>query len=96
MRFFALARGIATLSALFGLGGGAWAPAPAAAAVSNLSPGQSVKFRPIAQLPRSSSDPVASVANIVNMTRHPALPSALLGSAYNGWLTVADSRGSIY
>ena len=90
-----LTRGIAAIVAAFGLGG-AWAPAPVAAAVSNLSPGQSVKFRPIAQLPRSSSDPVASVANIVNMTRHPALPSSLQGSAYNAWLTVADSRGSVY
>jgi len=95
MNSSALARGIATISALIGLGG-AGVPAPVAAAVSNLSPGQSVKFRPIAQLPRSSSDPAASVANIVNMTRHPALPSSLQGSAYNAWLTVADSRGSVY
>jgi hypothetical protein len=32
------------------------------------------------------------VANIVNITKHPSLA----GSSYNGWLTVADSRGPVY
>src|SRR5262245_56504599 len=52
----------------------------------------SAKFRPIAQLPKSSTDSAASVANIVNITKHPSLS----GSSYNGWLTVADSRGPVY
>jgi hypothetical protein len=69
---------------------------PAFAATANLSPGLSAKFRPIAQLLRSASDPSASVANIVNITKHPPLPSSLPGSYYNSWLTVADSRGRIY
>jgi len=30
------------------------------------------------------------------MTRHPALPASLAGSFFNGWLTVADSRGPVY
>jgi glucose/arabinose dehydrogenase len=65
---------------------------PAFAASANLSPGLSAKFRPIAQLPKSSTASGASVANIVTITKHPSLAK----SSYNGWLTVADSRGPIY
>ena len=81
-------RGAATLTAA------AWISA-ASAAPANLSPGISVKFRPIAQLRSSAPSSTASVANATNITTHPALPSSLAGSVYNNWLTVADSRGRV-
>ncbi len=86
-----IAAGIAAVATAIGLGT-TGASEPAFAAIANLSPGESAKFRPIAQLPKSSTDSAASVANIVNITKHPTLP----GSSYNGWLTVADSRGPVY
>jgi glucose/arabinose dehydrogenase len=85
------AAGIAAVATAIGLGT-TGASGPAFAATANLSPGLSAKFRPIAQLPRSSTDSAASVANIVNITKHPSLSE----SSYNGWLTVADSRGPVY
>jgi hypothetical protein len=89
--FLTRAAGIAAVATAIGLGT-TGASEPAFGATANLSPGLSAKFRPIAQLPKSSTTSAASVANIVKITRH----SSLWGSSYNGWLTVADSRGSIY
>jgi glucose/arabinose dehydrogenase len=89
--FLTRAAGIAAVATAIGLGT-TGVSEPAFAATANLSPGLSAKFRPIAQLPRSSTDSAASVANIVKITRHPSLA----GSSYNGWLTVADSRGPVY
>jgi hypothetical protein len=68
----------------------------AAAAPANLSPGVSVKFRQIAQLPSTATSSTASVANAVTITKPPPLPASAGGSAYNSWLTVADSRGRVY
>jgi glucose/arabinose dehydrogenase len=89
--FLTRAAGIAAVATAIGLGT-TGASEPAFAATANLSPGLSAKFRPIAQLPKSSTDSAASVANINNITKHPTLA----GSSYNGWLTVADSRGPVY
>src|SRR5262245_10761608 len=89
--FLTRGAGIAAVATAIGLGT-TGASEPAFAATANLSQGLSAKFRPIAQLPKSSTDSAASMANIVNITKHPSLP----GSSYNGWLTVADSRGAVY
>jgi glucose/arabinose dehydrogenase len=89
--FLTTAAGIAAVATAIGLGT-TGASGPAFAATANLSPGLTAKFRPIAQLPKSSTDSAASVANINNITKHPTLAE----SSYNGWLTVADSRGPVY
>ncbi len=89
--FLTRAAGIAAVAAAVGLGT-TGASEPAFAATANLSPGLSAKFRPIAQLPKSSTNSTASMANINNITKHPSLA----GSSYNGWLTVADGRGPVY
>src|SRR5262245_48548512 len=89
------AAGIAAVAMAIALGT-TGASEPAFAATANLSPGINARFVPIAQLPSSTTDPSASVANIVNITKHPPLPSSLPGSYYNKWLTVADSRGRAY
>lgn len=67
----------------------------AAVSAANLAPGIGVEFRTIAKLRSTAPSSTASVANAVNVTRHPALSSSLGGSAYNSWMTVADSRGLV-
>ena len=84
--------GAAALAAAVGIG---VVGTPQRASAANLSPGISVKFRPIAQLRSTASSSTASIANVVNITKHPALPTSLAGAAYNSWLTVADSRGLV-
>ena len=84
--------GAAALAAAVGIG---VVGTPQRASAANLSPGISVKFRPIAQLRSTASSSTASVANVVNITKHPALPTSLAGAAYNSWMTVADSRGLV-
>ncbi len=56
------------------------------------TPGMSVKFVKVADLPSSTTTVGASKANINVMTRHPAIS----GSELNEWITVVDGRGSIH
>jgi hypothetical protein len=73
----------------------AWGGPAGGAFAQNLEPGISARFVPIAQVRSTAPSATTSAANVVNMTRHPALPGTLAGSAYNSWLTVTDSRGPV-
>jgi len=90
------APGVSFCAALAAVAMGAAAATYQDAAAADISPGISVKFRRLAQLPSTATISTASVANAVNITKHPALPLSVSGSAYNRWLTVADSRGRVY